>query len=68
MRERSDLEKKHLPTSTYELWLVKQRPETAKRAHRNPAPDVYEAWVNERIRKRVERTREGERRVRSGTV
>ena len=54
VREKRELEKRHLPRSTYEDWLSKQRAGSASHAHRNPAPDVYEEWVNARAKKKAD--------------
>jgi hypothetical protein len=49
MRERRDLEKKHLPASSYETWLQKQPAEHRGRAHRTPPHDAYEEWMAVRV-------------------
>jgi len=56
MRERSDLDKKHLPTSTFEAWLSKQEVERTAKAHKNPSPDWYETWVRDRVEAKAGRT------------
>ncbi len=53
MRERRELNRSHLPESTYEAWLSEQSAPKTGTAHRNPSPDVYDTWVDERVRKRV---------------
>jgi hypothetical protein len=53
MRESRVLEKKKLPGSVYETWLGEQHPEHTSTAHRSPPPDVYEAWVEEKVRRKT---------------
>ncbi len=53
MRERRDLDRSHLPESTYDAWLSKQSAPKVGTVHRNPSPDVYDTWVDERVRRRV---------------
>jgi len=49
MRERRDLDRKHLPASTYESWLTRQPAGHAGKAHRAPPRDAYDEWVAGRV-------------------
>ncbi len=57
MRERRDLDKRHLPPSTYDSWLDQQKQKRVGKVHRKPAPDLYEEWVEKKVEAVVERTR-----------
>ena len=53
LRESKTLEKKKLPGSVYELWLSEQHPGHVAKVHQTPPQDVYEAWVEEKVRRRI---------------
>jgi len=55
MRERPELEKKHLPPSTYETWLSEQKAAHPARPHRSPSPDAFDEWMAGRVRKRIKK-------------
>ena len=56
MRERRSLEKTQLPESDYEVWIHAQTAIREGRKHRNPAQDLYEAWVKKRVSANLEKT------------
>lgn len=53
MRENRVLDRTKLPGSVYEAWLGEQHPERPPKAHRSPPPDIYEAWVEAKVRQKV---------------
>jgi hypothetical protein len=55
MRERRNLEKRHLPESVYEVWLHSQSAAQEGKRHRTPAEDLYEAWIKKRVSQTVEK-------------
>jgi len=55
MRERRNLEKRHLPESVYEVWLHSQASGKEGKRHRTPAEDLYEAWIKKRVSQTMER-------------
>ncbi len=57
MRERRDLEKRHLPPSTYDVWLEQQKEKHLGKTHRKPSPDLYEEWVERKVEAAVGRAR-----------
>jgi hypothetical protein len=54
MREKRSLDKEHLPSSDYELWLRSQHATSHERRHSAPNPDLYEAWIEARVSKRLQ--------------
>ncbi|HMD78778.1 MAG TPA: hypothetical protein VKF39_02220 [Nitrososphaerales archaeon] len=55
MREKRNLEKRHLPESVYEVWLHSQTAAKEEKRHMSPAEDLYEAWIKQRVSKTLER-------------
>jgi hypothetical protein len=55
MREKRNLERRHLPESVYEVWLHSQTATKEGKRHRSPAEDLYEAWIKQRVSKTLER-------------
>jgi hypothetical protein len=53
VRENRNFEKKHLPGSVYEEWLSSQHTAPDHTRHKAPVPDVYEAWVEKRVREKA---------------
>jgi len=58
MREKRSMEKKQLPGSSYEMWLQSQKAASARKKHRVPEKDLYEAWVRKRVDESLETRRE----------
>lgn len=52
-------------TSTYEAWLHSQHAAARRKAHRDPEPDLFEKWLEQRVEERE--TRLGLRHHRSGS-
>ncbi|HXY56273.1 MAG TPA: hypothetical protein VEH01_01545 [Nitrososphaerales archaeon] len=54
MRESSRIEKSHLPRDSGEEWLEHQEPRNTGTKHRRAPENVYELWLEKRIKgKRV---------------
>jgi hypothetical protein len=53
VRENRNFEKKHLPGSVYEEWLRSQHTAPEHTGHKAPLPDVYEVWVEKRVREKA---------------
>ena len=52
MRESQKTEKMRLGDA-YEEWLKRQRPQLKGARHQKPPGDVYEAWMEELVKKRL---------------
>ena len=53
MRERARGEKTHLPDDTYQRWLRWEAVKPSTKTHNKLPPDLYEAWLSERVRERL---------------
>jgi hypothetical protein len=53
MRESKKIEKTHLPRNTYEVWLDSQTPKPSETKHKSPPADIFEAWMEKRVGKKL---------------
>ena len=58
MKQKAVQDRPRLPESTYEAWLGQQTPQEHGKLHRKPVPDLFETWVEKKVKVRAARRAE----------